>query len=369
MKILSRFRFALAALMVVAGCSLEDAPGGAGCSQLAGGAQASGTAGMQIAGAGSTQTVGSGGASATGGASGLGGASDGSLDAAVVMRDADASKTTVDARVDTGTSRADSAQGGDARSDVTGNTSACGLSGQTHPPAGITACNCGGVEGNGADSNRCIRVENRCAELIKFHASGSDAPANVLNGQAASLAPGACQSYTLTKFSSGRLWAETCPGGGACVPGPYTLSEFTLGATGVGTDFDYYDLSLVDGYNVAMSVRPVPGTFTPGSGKYGCGTPLCSCEDILTSCPAELRVNSSTGAIGLCKSGCAATGQAQYCCQGAFNTPATCPATPYSNFFKTRCPDAYSYAFDDQISTYTCGSAALRPDYDIIFCP
>ena len=31
--------------------------------------------------------------------------------------------------------------------------------------------------------------------------------------------------------------------------------------------------------------------------------------------------------------------------------------------------DAYSYAYDDQASTYTCGSAALRPDYDIIFCP
>jgi len=206
--------------------------------------------------------------------------------------------------------------------------------------------------------------------MIKFHASGSDTPANVLNGQAANLAPGACKGYALSKFASGRLWAETCPAGGACVPGPYTLSEFTLGATGVGADVDYYDLSLVDGYNVAMAIRPVSGTFTPGSGKYNCGTPLCSCDDILTSCPAELRVISSTGMVGLCKSACAATGQAQYCCLGSFNTPATCPATPLSNFFKTRCPDAYSYAYDDQVSTYTCGNAASgRPDYDIVFCP
>src|SRR5439155_17887863 len=158
------------------------------------------------------------------------------------------------------------------------------------------------------------------------------------------------------------------PGGGACVPGPYTLSEFTIGDTGV-VPLDYYDLSLVDGYNVAMAIRPVPGTFTPGTGKYGCGTPLCSCEDILTSCPAALSIKGPTGTIGLCESGCTATRQNQYCCLGANNTPATCPATTYSNFFKTRCPDAYSYAYDDQASTYTCGSAALRPDYDIIFCP
>jgi hypothetical protein len=364
MKIVSKFPSALAVLLVVAGCSIDDAPSGTGGSQLGGSAQTAGTAGIQIAGAGGTQTSGTGGGAATGGASARGGANDGASDAAVVTRDADASTGRVDARVDTGTREADSAQSSDAR----GNAAACGLSGQTNPPAGITTCNCGGVEGNGADSNRCIRVENRCADPIRFHASGSDAPANALNGQVASLAPGGCNSYTLTRFASGRLWAETCPGG-ACAPGPYTLSEFTLGATGVGTDFDYYDLSLVDGYNVAMAIRPVPGTFAPGNGKYSCGTPLCSCEDILTNCPAELRANSSTGKVGLCKSGCAATGQAQYCCQGTYNTPATCPSTPYSAFFKTRCPDAYSYAFDDQASTYTCGSAAQRPDYDIIFCP
>jgi len=364
MKIVPRFRFAFSALLVVAGCALEEDPGGR---LPSGSGQTVGTSGMA---AGGTQTSGTGGGSAAGGAS-AGGASagggangGGASDAAVVTRDADASTGRVDARVDTGTRGTDSGP----VSDVGGNTSACGLSGQTKPPAGITACNCGGVEGNGADANRCIRVENRCAELIKFHATGSDTPANVLNGQVASLDPGACKSYTLTRFASGRLWAETCPGGGTCIPGPYTLSEFTIGDTGVAP-LDYYDLSLVDGYNVAMSIRPVPGTFAPGNGKYGCGTPLCSCEDILTSCPAALRVNSSTGAVGLCKSGCAGTGLPQYCCQGSFNTPATCPATDYSNFFKTRCPDAYSYAYDDQVSTYTCGNATLRPDYDIIFCP
>ncbi|MBN2443181.1 MAG: carbohydrate-binding protein, partial [Spirochaetales bacterium] len=41
-----------------------------------------------------------------------------------------------------------------------------------------------------------------------------------------------------------------------------------------------------------------------------------------------------------------------------YNTPATCPPTSYSNWFKSTCPDAYSYAYDDTTSTYTCTGAS-----------
>ncbi|BAF26073.1 Os10g0147200, partial [Oryza sativa Japonica Group] len=36
-------------------------------------------------------------------------------------------------------------------------------------------------------------------------------------------------------------------------------------------------------------------------------------------------------------------------------------------FFKAACPRAYSYAYDDSTSTFTCAAGAT--DYAITFCP
>ncbi|KAF3526767.1 hypothetical protein F2Q69_00050297 [Brassica cretica] len=69
---------------------------------------------------------------------------------------------------------------------------------------------------------------------------------------------------------------------------PSTLAEFTIQGDS-GNDF--YDLSLVDGYNVKTKDED------PES--------------------------------------------------GAHSTPQTCPATDYSRKFKDACPTAYSYAYDD----------------------
>jgi hypothetical protein len=43
----------------------------------------------------------------------------------------------------------------------------------------------------------------------------------------------------------------------------------------------------------------------------------------------------------------------------------TCQPTFYSKKFKAACPGAYSYAYDDPSSIFTC---AQSPDYTIIFC-
>jgi len=40
-------------------------------------------------------------------------------------------------------------------------------------------------------------------------------------------------------------------------------------------------------------------------------------------------------------------------------------SSAYSSVFKTACPRAYSYAYDDGSSTFTCGNAA---DYTVAFC-
>ncbi|KAJ6402957.1 hypothetical protein OIU84_014964 [Salix udensis] len=169
---------------------------------------------------------------------------------------------------------------------------------------------------------------------------------------------------------SGRFWARTgCnfdeSGAGSCSTGdcgsgqvecngsgaapPATLAEFTLGSGGQ----DFYDVSLVDGYNLPMVVE--------GSGGSGmCASTGCI-SDLNIQCPQELRVGEGDA----CKSACEAFGSPEYCCSGAFSTPATCKPSVYSEMFKTACPKSYSYAYDDATSTFTCSGA----DYTVTFCP
>ncbi|KAL2503960.1 Pathogenesis-related thaumatin superfamily protein [Abeliophyllum distichum] len=166
-----------------------------------------------------------------------------------------------------------------------------------------------------------------------------------------------CSEDSTGKFScitgdcgSGKM---ECAGGGAAPPA--TLAEFTLDGDG-GKDF--YDVSLVDGYNVPMLVVP-----QGGSGD-NCTSTGCV-VDLNGACPSELRVTSSDGENVACKSACEAFGQEQYCCSGAYGTPDTCKPSSYSQAFKNACPRAYSYAYDDKTSTFTCAGA----DYIITFCP
>ncbi|KAI6706690.1 hypothetical protein NL676_009652 [Syzygium grande] len=89
-------------------------------------------------------------------------------------------------------------------------------------------------------------------------------------------------------------------------------------------------------------------------------------NNINSVCPSELAVRGSDGSIVACKSACLAFNQPQYCCTGAYGTAETCPPTNYSKIFKNQCPQAYSYAYDDKSSTFTCAGGA---DYLITFCP
>lgn len=139
-----------------------------------------------------------------------------------------------------------------------------------------------------------------------------------------------------------------CNGAGATPPA--TLAEFTLGS---GTQ-DFYDVSLVDGYNLQMIVEA-----SGGSGE--CGTTGCI-DDLNRRCPSELKVADGGG----CKSACDTFGTPEFCCKGAFDSPAACRPTAYSEVFKSACPKSYSYAYDDATSTFTCMGAT---DYVIIFCP
>ncbi|WCJ34434.1 Pathogenesis-related thaumatin superfamily protein [Euphorbia peplus] len=187
------------------------------------------------------------------------------------------------------------------------------------------------------------------------------------------LATGATQSVDVPAPFTGRFWGRSqcstdssgkftcrtgdcasgqvaCNGAGG-IP-PVTLIEFTLAAN-AGQDF--YDVSLVDGFNVPASVSPSIGT---------CKSARCS-GNVNSVCPRELQVTGSGGVIA-CKSACEQFNQPQYCCTGNYGSPATCKPTNYSMIFKNQCPQAYSYAYDDQSSLFSCTGA---PNYAITFCP
>ncbi|XP_047049532.1 protein P21-like [Lolium rigidum] len=203
-----------------------------------------------------------------------------------------------------------------------------------------------------------ITVLNKCSYTVW--------PAAFPVGGGTKLDPGKSWSFQAPAGTqSGRIWARTgCSfdgsGAGSCTTGdcggvlacaapgkpPASLAAYTLGT---GSVSDFYDISLVDGFNVPMSFAPTHGS---------CRTVTCS-ADINSQCPPELKVD------GGCLSACLKFNTPQYCCPLP-SSPARCPPTDYSRFFKRLCPDAYSYAFDGKSTIFSCASGT---DYRVTFCP
>lgn len=210
---------------------------------------------------------------------------------------------------------------------------------------------------------------NRC-DFAVWPGILSSAGSPKLDSTGFQLTKGSSRTFQAPTGWSGRFWGRTgcnfdSEGQGFCATGdcgsgtvecngagatpPATLAEFTLGS---GSQ-DFYDVSLVDGYNLPMIVEVNGGSGTCGS--TGCIT------DLNLRCPTELKAEGG----GACRSACEAFGKPEYCCSGAFNTAATCKPSTYSQMFKSACPRSYSYAYDDATSTFTCTGA----DYTITFCP
>ncbi|GER25707.1 pathogenesis-related thaumatin superfamily protein [Striga asiatica] len=175
---------------------------------------------------------------------------------------------------------------------------------------------------------------------------------------------------------SGRIWARTgcshsggrfscatgdcaglleCAGHGGAAPA--TLAQFSLHHGGAA-DLSSYGVSLVDGFNVPMTV-------TPHEGKGLC--PVVGCRaDLLATCPAPLQVRAATAAAVVgCKSGCAAFGTDELCCRGHYNSPQTCRASSYSTFFKHACPHTFTYAHDSPTLMHECSAPR---ELKVIFC-
>lgn len=66
-----------------------------------------------------------------------------------------------------------------------------------------------------------------------------------------------------------------------------------------------------------------------------------------------------------CYSACAKWHSPEYCCTGKYNSPGACSPSYYSTQAKRMCPDAYSYAYDDSTSTF-----GIPPGggFEVVFC-
>ncbi|CAM9001535.1 unnamed protein product [Rhodiola kirilowii] len=189
--------------------------------------------------------------------------------------------------------------------------------------------------------------------------------AGAVPGGGRRLDPRPSQTWTLDVApgtAGARIWARTgcnfdASGQGRCETGdcggllacqgygspPNTLAEYALNQF---SNLDFFDISLVDGFNVPMDFSPTSG---------GCTRGIKCIADINGQCPGPLR------APGGCNNPCTVFKTDEYCCNSG-----NCSPTDYSRFFKQKCPDAYSYPKDDPSSTFTCPGGT---NYKVVFCP
>jgi len=299
----------------------------------------------------------------------------------------------------------------------------------TDPGGGTTPTDLAGLGGPGT-----VVVVNACKQPIWVAALNNGSSTFIPDGGGWKQDPGEVHVVALPNKWGGRFWGRTgCSfdgsGKGSCETGdcggrlqcnglsgktPASLVEFQFAGFG---NKDFYDVSLVDGYNLPIAVAVQPGTFTRGTGnsKYDCGAPTCR-SDLNLTCPEPLRQTVNGQVVG-CRSAhaacnanrndpalaCAANDDLYACAGGgpnsvmgscyspgataqccgcpAWSDAGTCRATnskwalpslpeTFAKPFKTACPDAYSFPYDDPTSTYTCAaSSAAGVGYVITFCP
>jgi len=144
------------------------------------------------------------------------------------------------------------------------------------------------------------------------------------------LAPGASGTQELPGNFNGRIWGTT----DSYSAGPNTLAEFNFG------NGAYYDISLVDGFNIPM-------VLTPSGTSPNCIAPNAA-VDFNAICPDGMKVVEG-GQTVACKSGCQAFG--------------VCGQSQYSEFFKSQAPNVYTW-WNDNPGTFFCDTDT----FTIQFC-
>jgi len=211
------------------------------------------------------------------------------------------------------------------------------------------------------------------------------------------LEPRSIRSFQVERAWGGQIWGRTgcdeasgkcqtgdcgntipCNGYGGSPPFNFVDIKFD----GIG-QLDYYFLSLVDGYNLQMEIRPVPDTVEQ---DVDCRPSGCI-QDLNTFCPSELVFTAAdadkdrnsteletTTEVIACMSPCVAFNTDEYCCRGEYNDPRICRGElwpiNYTVVAKLACPTAFSYVFDQTTRQNTCRSREVdSSEYEITFCP
>lgn len=228
--------------------------------------------------------------------------------------------------------------------------------------------------------SRSFTIENKCDYTIWPATHNYQGSVDTTGFR---LEKGETRTITTTSSWIGNIWGRTLcdtnsSGGFSCITGdcksgeiecsnskegepPATLAEFNLAFDGGN---DYYDVSVINGYNLPVLVTPENGTCK----SIGCVV------DIKKTCPTELWINRTdirSNDPYACKTSCQINQTREVCCVGLYVAgdgvpPEQCKRTIYSQTFNRECPGAYSYAYDTNNSTFVCPYSS---NFVVQFCP
>jgi len=214
---------------------------------------------------------------------------------------------------------------------------ACGSSASANGGSSGAA---GAVTGSGpiecrhdGDGKTTLVFVNHCTEAVTF--AGSDI-------QSGSIEPGGHQCVHIGSateaLSSKRYWGFIGEDPGA---EHHSLAEFTFNTD--FNDFDWYNISYVDAFNLPLQLVPVART--------NCKTLTCA-DDFVSGCPEVGQYKNASGRVVACVSPNRDDGN-----------------SPVPRYFEA-CDDAYAWSGDDQNgSDPSPMRACAGEDWDIVFCP
>jgi hypothetical protein len=183
------------------------------------------------------------------------------------------------------------------------------------------------------DGKSTITLVNHCAGSLTFR--GSD-----IEGGELQSGEHACRDVgsATDEIPAIRYWGfiGEDPGGEK-----HTLAELTLNTT--FNDFDWYNISHVDAFNLPMQIVP--------AARPDCETLTCA-EDFLLNCPDVGRYEDSAGNLTSCVSPNRDDGE-----------------STVALYFEA-CDDAYAWSGDDANGDDPSPvRACAGEDWDIVFCP
>ncbi|KAI7861763.1 thaumatin [Spinellus fusiger] len=172
-------------------------------------------------------------------------------------------------------------------------------------------------------SGATITVKNNCSYSSQINQQTNNAAPGT---NAFVLAPGKSSNIYVADNWAGRVWPRPeCTGKTDCdPPAPASLAEFNFGSF---AGLTFFDVSLVDGFNVPLSVQPNGGTNCPSA----------SCHK-LPACPNgnQFKNINNNGKVVSCQ-----------------NPNRDSGATTYAATTKKACPTVYTYSHDDN-ATLAC---------------